>query len=227
MVVRMGVPRLPLGSWHGPCRRQNQSAGLHALRPDEIVGQRSDLPRRASQEDDFEAPMGVEVDVRCCHDPIEMVMLQIREPPSDSAHVMVVNQRDNSHRLARVVRDDLLDQRPSHQSADGLTPVRVAMLGAELVELPEQLAPNRYAKPDQRLFHRRPPRRSPRFLTPDTTSFAAPTNLRHPSFRRSRETIPKVLVGLPLPDRVNPSICLDPLWANVDFRKQGNNRKCC
>ena len=65
---------------------------------------------------------------------------------------MVVDQGDDPHRLAVVVRDRFFDQGRAHQAADGLAPVGIAVQLAVLVEPPEQFAADRHAESDQGSF---------------------------------------------------------------------------
>ena len=105
---------------------------------------------RAAEQDHFQAAVLVEMDVGRGHDPVEVVVLQVGQPPRDPRGVVVVDQGDDAHRLALVLGDHLFDQGRAHQAAHGLAPVRIAMHLAILVELLEQLAADRDAESDQR-----------------------------------------------------------------------------
>ncbi len=106
VVARAGA--IPFGNGLGRC--QDEPAGLDAFGTDQIVGQVSDLTRGPAQHDDLKTAAGVEVEMRGGHDPLEVVMLQIGQPASDPGDMVVIDQGDDSHRLAVVVLDGLLDQ---------------------------------------------------------------------------------------------------------------------
>src|SRR5262249_38843121 len=86
-------------------------------------------------------------------DPVEMMMLQVGQPARDPRDVVVVDQGDDSHRLALVVGDRLLDQGGAHQATHRFAPVGIAVHLAVLVEHPEQISPDRDAESDQGIFH--------------------------------------------------------------------------
>ena len=70
---------------HGLGRGQDEPAGLDAFGTDQVVGQLADLLGRAAEHDDFEASVGVEVDVGRGHDPIKVKVLQVGQPARRSA----------------------------------------------------------------------------------------------------------------------------------------------
>ena len=82
---------------------------------------------RAAEQDHLEAAAGVEVDVGGRHDPVQVEVLELGQPLGDPPGVVVVDQGDDAHRVARLERDGVLDQGRAHQAADRLAPVRVAV----------------------------------------------------------------------------------------------------
>jgi hypothetical protein len=74
------------------------------------------------------------MDVGCCHDLVEMVVLKVGQALRDFRGVVVVDQSNDPHRFAFVVGDDLFEQGAPHQSANGFTTVRMPMKLAILVE---------------------------------------------------------------------------------------------
>ena len=136
-------------------RSEDEAAGLDSLGADQTVGEFANEPRRASQKDDFEASARVEVNVSRGHHPIEMEVLNLSEPITDAAGVVVVNQSKDSHRLARIVGDHVLDQCRAHEPSDGFAAVRIPVFLPVFVEFSQQFATDRDAKADEGIFHKR------------------------------------------------------------------------
>ena len=135
-------------------RGENEASGFDSFGSDQSVGEFSDEPRGAAQEDDFEATAGVEVDVGGGDDRGEVVVLQVGETFGDAAGVVVVHQGDDPHGFGVVVGDDFLDQGGSHQSSNRLAAVGILVRLAVAVELLEKFAADRDAESNQRvLFH--------------------------------------------------------------------------
>jgi hypothetical protein len=91
--------------------------------------------------------------VRRGDDPFEMMMLQVGQPARNPRDMMVIDEGDDSHRLAVIASDCFFDQRSAHEAADGLAPVRISMQLAIFVEKAEQISADRHTEPDQRVFH--------------------------------------------------------------------------
>ena len=95
-------------------RGEDESSGFDPFCSDQAIGEFSDEPRGASEEDDFEATPGVEVNVSGGDHRGEVVVLQFGESLGDAAGVVVVDQRDDSHGFGVVMSDHLLDQGGPH-----------------------------------------------------------------------------------------------------------------
>ena len=85
MVMVMLSPAFAVASGDGLGRGQDEPAGLDPLGADQVVGQVADLPRRAAEQDHFEAAVLVEMDVGGGDDPVEMMVLQVGQPRARSA----------------------------------------------------------------------------------------------------------------------------------------------
>ena len=136
-------------------RGEDEAAGLDPLGADQAVGQLADRPWRGRGAGSLPGSGGRRGGRGSSSRPVQVQMLQLGQPLGDPAGVVVVDQGDDPHRVALVVGDGVLDQGRAHQAADRLAPVRVPVLLAVLVELLEQLAADRDAEPDQRVFHMR------------------------------------------------------------------------
>jgi hypothetical protein len=135
---------------------EHEPSGFNSLGADQSIRQLADLLRGASEEDDFEAAVGVEMDVGGRHHPADVEMLKLGEPIADSTGVVVVDQGDDAHRVALIVGDDFFNERRAHQAADGFTSVGITMGFSIVVEFLEQIAPDRDTEPNEGipgLFH--------------------------------------------------------------------------
>ena len=65
---------------NGLGRGQDEPAGLHALGADQVVGQVTDVPGRTAEQNHFEAPFLIEMNVGRRDDSIEVVVLEIGQP---------------------------------------------------------------------------------------------------------------------------------------------------
>src|SRR5262249_45299325 len=97
------------GVWAGDRggRGQDEATVLDPLGADQAVGYLTDRPGRPAEQDPLEAAAGVEVNVSGRDDPVQVKVLEFGQPLGDPAGVMVVDQRDDSHRLAGFVGDRL------------------------------------------------------------------------------------------------------------------------
>ena len=89
MVVRMAASSVPYRNWLG--RRKNKTPCLDSFGTNQIIGEVSDLPRRTTQQDHFQTAVLVKMNVGCCDDLLEMVMLHFSQPARDSRSVVVVD----------------------------------------------------------------------------------------------------------------------------------------
>ncbi len=115
-------------------RRENEPAGFDALGADQVVGQTANLSGRAAKQDHFQASVAIEMNMSRGHDLIEMIVLQVGQSPGDSADVVVVDEGDDSHRLAFVLRDRLFNQCGPHQPADGFAAIGITVKLAITIE---------------------------------------------------------------------------------------------
>ena len=83
LAVGVGVSRPAVGQGGGG--GQDQSAGDDPLGADQAVGQVAHRPRRAAEQDDLQAAVGVEVDVGRRHHPVEVAVLELGQPLGDPA----------------------------------------------------------------------------------------------------------------------------------------------
>ena len=154
MRVIVSVPvRVFVTAGQGGGRGQDESAGLDPLGADQRVGQLADRPRRASEQNDLEAAIRIEMNMSRRDNPFDALMLDLGQTLGNTAGVVVINQRDNAHCGAVVMGDRFLDQGIAHQAADGLAPVRMPVRLAIAVEPPEQLAADGDTEADEGLFH--------------------------------------------------------------------------
>lgn len=91
--------------------------------------------------------------MRSGDDAFEMLVLQIGESSRRSSRVVIVDQGEDAERLFRIVGDDLFDERPAHQAADGLGAVGIPMSIAVAVESLKQISADRHAESNEGVFH--------------------------------------------------------------------------
>jgi hypothetical protein len=121
-------------------RRKDEPAGFNPLHADEPVGQFAHGLGCAAEENDFEATIGVEMDVGRGDDSFDVVVLEIGQPLADLAGVVIVDQGHDAHGVAVVVCHGFFDEGRAHQAADRFAAVGIPMIFAIMVELVEQLA---------------------------------------------------------------------------------------
>ena len=95
MPVVVGMPALGYRLGRG----QDKPPCLDSFGSDQAVRQFSDELRGASQEDDFQAPLGVEMDVCRGDHAVEVKVLDLRQTVADAPGVVVVNQGYDPHGL--------------------------------------------------------------------------------------------------------------------------------
>lgn len=141
------------GGGDGCTGGEDEPAGLDSFRADQAVGELADDLGGTSEEDDFEAAVGVEVDVGGGHDAGEVEVLELVQAFADAADVVVVDEGDDSHGFAVVARDGLFNERITHEPANRLAAVGILVLLPVEVELLEQFAADRDAEADECVFH--------------------------------------------------------------------------
>ncbi len=151
MAVAGGIGTVPVGDGVGG--GEDQTASLHALGPDQAVGQFPNRRGRSAQKDHFQAAVSIEVDMGGRHHPFKMGVLKLGQPLGHPGGVMVVDERQDPHRLALILRDRLLHQGGAHQAPNRFAAVGKPVLLAVVVELLEEFATDRDTEADQRIFH--------------------------------------------------------------------------
>jgi hypothetical protein len=111
---------------------------LDPLGADEFGGDALDRTRGSPKDEDLQAVVMIEVDVKRRDDLLMMRMLLGREAVRKIRGVVIVDERDRSDGLSLTGLPLLLDERRTHEIAYRLGPVHVAALGNELVEPVEQ-----------------------------------------------------------------------------------------
>lgn len=146
MTVIMSMTRNRVGGG------EDEAAGLDPLGADQVVGQLADELGGTTEQDHFETAVRVEMDVGRGHHSGQMQVLDLGEALADPAGVVVIDQGDDPHRVALVVRDRFLDQGRAHQPSDRLAPIRILVLLAIMVKLVEKFAADRDAEADEWRF---------------------------------------------------------------------------
>lgn len=92
------------------------------------------------------------------HDVALKIVLEVRKFSGEIPHVVIVDERDGSHRVAVFAADPFLrDQLFSDQVTKRLRPRRISTPPYDLVELIEQMMIERNTEPNE-LFHGGVPR---------------------------------------------------------------------
>ena len=154
IVMRMLMAvRIFLPAGNGLGGGQNEPAGLDALGADQAIRKFPDLSGLAAQEDHLQATMRVEMHMSRGDDMCELAVLEFGEPLRGPSRVVIVDQRDDSHRLALLLTDHFFDECRAHEPADSLAAIGITMLLAIAVEFLQQFATDRDAEADERFFH--------------------------------------------------------------------------
>src|SRR5437867_7596480 len=119
-----------------------------AFEREQLVGDGADPARRPAEGHDLEARVRVQVNVERRGDRAIAVVLDVGELVLQRARAVLVDQRQNAHRLARPPRPFLLDELGAQQVAHELAAVRVAAAGAQAVQRAHQPGRQRDGKPD-------------------------------------------------------------------------------
>ena len=120
---------------------------LDALGADELACEPADLIGAPPQHHDFETMMRIEVYVQGGDDLLVMRVLVLGELVGEIRGVVIVHERDRSHRLGLTDAPLLLDERIANQIADCLGTVHVSLVRDQSIEALEQALVRRDSEP--------------------------------------------------------------------------------
>src|SRR5262249_60448675 len=114
--------------------RGNELPVPNAFDRQQLIRDRPDAPRRATQRDDLEAGVLVEMDVQARGDRAKAVVLDVGELVGERVRLVIVDERQHAHRLARQRRPLFLHQLTTEKVAHEFAAVTVPTADAQPAE---------------------------------------------------------------------------------------------
>ena len=126
-------------------RAHHQASMLNTLGADEPIGESLHVFGFATQHDDFEAILVIEMGVHSRNDDVVVLVLNVGKFFRKQARVMIVDERHGADDESVRSDNGRVDQALANQIAKGFGAIFITLVGDKRIEAAKQVGVNRYA----------------------------------------------------------------------------------